>query len=81
MFQVNGAMIYVDPDGQVQGYEDVFTKIDMCQRALRGGRARRGLRGALHPLSSDVPAAKSIFSDRLSNSLFTRGPSPVKSMT
>jgi len=32
MFQVNGAMIYVDPDGQVQGYEDVFTKIDMCRR-------------------------------------------------
>jgi quercetin dioxygenase-like cupin family protein len=32
MFQVNGCMIYVDPDGRVQGYEDVFTKIDMCQR-------------------------------------------------
>ena len=22
LFQVNGAMIYVDPDGKVQGYED-----------------------------------------------------------
>jgi 2,4'-dihydroxyacetophenone dioxygenase len=32
LFQVNGAMIYVDPDGQVQGYEDVFTKIDLCRR-------------------------------------------------
>ena len=32
LFQVNGAMIYVDPDGKVQGYEDVFTKIDMCRR-------------------------------------------------
>jgi 2,4'-dihydroxyacetophenone dioxygenase len=32
LFQVNGAMIYVDPDGAVQGYEDVFTKIDMCKR-------------------------------------------------
>jgi hypothetical protein len=31
MFQVNGAMIYVDPDGAVLGYEDVFTKIDMCR--------------------------------------------------
>jgi 2,4'-dihydroxyacetophenone dioxygenase len=31
LFQVNGAMIYVDPDGRVQGYEDVFTKIDMCR--------------------------------------------------
>jgi hypothetical protein len=32
MFQVNGAMVYVDPDGRVQGYEDVFTKIEMCER-------------------------------------------------
>ena len=32
MFQVNGAMIYVDPDGKVLGYEDVFSKIDACRR-------------------------------------------------
>ena len=32
LFQVNGAMIYVDPDGEVLGYEDVFTKIDHCRR-------------------------------------------------
>lgn len=25
-------MIYVDPDGAVLGYEDVFTKIDLCRR-------------------------------------------------
>jgi 2,4'-dihydroxyacetophenone dioxygenase len=31
MFQVNGAMIYVDPDGGVLGYEDVFSKIDACR--------------------------------------------------
>jgi len=31
-FQVNGTMLYVDPDGKVQGYEDVFTKIEMCRR-------------------------------------------------
>ncbi|MDB5733696.1 MAG: cupin [Alphaproteobacteria bacterium] len=31
MFQVNGVMIYVDPDGGVLGYEDVFTKIDLCR--------------------------------------------------
>ena len=30
-FQVNGVMIYVDPWGKVQGYEDVFTKIEMCR--------------------------------------------------
>jgi len=32
MFQVNGLMLYVDPVGNVLGYEDVFTKIDMCRR-------------------------------------------------
>jgi hypothetical protein len=32
LFQVNGAMIYVDPDGGVLGYEDVFTKINLCRR-------------------------------------------------
>ena len=32
MFQVNGCMIYVDPWGETTGYEDVFTKIDMCRR-------------------------------------------------
>jgi len=32
LFQVNGTMLYVDPDGTVLGYEDVFTKIDLCRR-------------------------------------------------
>ena len=27
MFQVNGAMIHVDPDGATLGYDDVFTRI------------------------------------------------------
>ena len=31
LFQVNGVMLYVDPDGAVMGYEDVFTKIDLCR--------------------------------------------------
>ncbi|MBL4646639.1 MAG: 2,4'-dihydroxyacetophenone dioxygenase family protein [Rhizobiales bacterium] len=31
MFQVNGIMSYVDPWGKPLGYEDVFTKIDMCR--------------------------------------------------
>jgi quercetin dioxygenase-like cupin family protein len=30
-FQVNGIMYYVDPWGKPMGYEDVFTKIDMCR--------------------------------------------------
>lgn len=32
LFQVNGVMYYVDPWGEHLGYEDVFTKIDMCRR-------------------------------------------------
>lgn len=35
LFQVNGAMIYVDPDGGVKGYEDVFSKIENCRRHYR----------------------------------------------
>lgn len=31
LFQVNGVMYYVDPYGKHLGYEDVFTKIDMCR--------------------------------------------------
>ncbi|WP_238529732.1 2,4'-dihydroxyacetophenone dioxygenase family protein [Pseudooceanicola batsensis] len=31
LFQVNGVMSYVDPWGEPVGYEDVFTKIDMCR--------------------------------------------------
>lgn len=31
-FQVNGIMYYVDPWGQALGYEDVFSKIDLCRR-------------------------------------------------
>ncbi len=31
-FQVNGVMLYVDPYGKTLGYEDVFTKIDMCRK-------------------------------------------------
>jgi quercetin dioxygenase-like cupin family protein len=30
-FHIGGAMIYVDADGRQTGYEDVFTKIDMCR--------------------------------------------------
>lgn len=32
LFQVNGVMYYVDPWGKYLGYEDVFTKIDMCRK-------------------------------------------------
>jgi hypothetical protein len=39
LFQVNGAMIYVDPDGVCTGFDDVFTRIDKC----RAHYARVGL--------------------------------------
>ena len=32
LFQVSGAMVYVDPDGAPIGYDDVFSKIEMCRR-------------------------------------------------
>ena len=31
LFQVNGAMIYVDPDGKATGFDDVFTRIEKCR--------------------------------------------------
>jgi len=31
-FQVNGVMCYVDPWGEVLGYEDVFSKIELCRK-------------------------------------------------
>ena len=32
LFNISGAMIYVDAEGRQVGYEDVFTKIEMCRR-------------------------------------------------
>lgn len=31
-FNINGAMIYLDEQGNQIGYEDVFTKLDMCRK-------------------------------------------------
>jgi len=31
-FNIHGAMVYVDEQGQHTGYEDVFTKIEMCRK-------------------------------------------------
>ena len=31
-FNISGAMIYLDDEGRQNGYEDVFTKIDMCRQ-------------------------------------------------
>jgi 2,4'-dihydroxyacetophenone dioxygenase len=32
MFNVTGALVYVDPWGKPTGYEDVFTKLDLARR-------------------------------------------------
>lgn len=32
LFNIHGAMVYVDADGNQVGYEDVFTKIEMCRK-------------------------------------------------
>jgi 2,4'-dihydroxyacetophenone dioxygenase len=32
LFQVRGAMIYVDSAGKTLGFDDVFTKIERCQK-------------------------------------------------
>lgn len=32
LFNIHGAMVYVDEDGRQTGYEDVFSKIEMCRR-------------------------------------------------
>jgi hypothetical protein len=32
LFNVNGALIYVDEKGDTVGYEDVFAKIEMCRK-------------------------------------------------
>jgi quercetin dioxygenase-like cupin family protein len=32
LFHITGAMIYVDPWGKVTGFEDVFSKIEMCRK-------------------------------------------------
>ena len=31
LFQVNGALIYVDPQGKATGYEDVFTRVEKAR--------------------------------------------------
>ncbi len=30
-FTISGAMLYVDEEGRTTGYDDVFTKLDMCR--------------------------------------------------
>ena len=41
-FNIHGAMVYVDEQGAVTGYEDVFTKIGMCRRHYAGNGLGEG---------------------------------------
>jgi 2,4'-dihydroxyacetophenone dioxygenase len=31
-FNISGAMVYLDENGNTTGYEDVFTKIELCRQ-------------------------------------------------
>ena len=49
LFNVSGAMIYLDARGRQTGYEDVYTKIEMCRKhyaavGLGAGFVRRFIR-------------------------------------
>lgn len=35
-FNISGAMIYLDQHGRLNGYEDVFTKIERCRANYAG---------------------------------------------
>ena len=66
LFQVNGVMIYVDPDGGVLGYEDVFTKIDLCRAHYEKVGLGAGLCGSVHPLALALTGSNSGADARLS---------------
>jgi quercetin dioxygenase-like cupin family protein len=36
LFNIHGAMVYLDADGKQSGYEDVFSKIAMCRAHYAG---------------------------------------------
>ena len=54
-FNISGAMIYLDADGRQIGYEDVWTKIEMCRAALRRRRARRATTSSSSSADEGVP--------------------------
>jgi hypothetical protein len=35
LFNISGAMIYLDAEGNTIGYEDIFTKLEMCRGTTR----------------------------------------------
>ena len=55
-FNIQGAMIYVDADGRQTGYEDVWTKIDMCRAHYRDNGLGAAYVDAVHPLTPESAA-------------------------
>ena len=51
-FNISGAMIYLDEAGRQIGYEDVWTKIEMCRAHYAAYGLGAGYRRAVHPLTS-----------------------------
>ena len=47
LFNIHGAMVYVDADGRQTGYEDVFSKIAMCRAHYEANEYEKAL--ALEP--------------------------------
>lgn len=48
LFHVTGGYVYVDPQGQAEGYEDVFTKLDAARRHFAAtGRDEAELRALM----------------------------------
>ena len=61
-FNITGSMVYLDENHRQIGYEDVFTKIDMCRAHYAAMRARgrlcrpvRPLTGAALPVDGTLP--------------------------
>ena len=59
-FNISGCMYYVDAEGRNTGFEDVFTKIDMC----RAHYARSGLGPTMSTSSSADSFAPGLFAGR-----------------
>ena len=85
LFQVNGAMIYVDPDGKTTGYDDVFTRstnagpttrrTDSGRTMSTSSSGERGSRQPAQAASSLRVASPAIFLEAFRNSRATILPS------
>ena len=54
LFQVNGALMYVDQEGGAMGYDDVFTRLEGTRRHYESVGRRRGVPGHAHPVIGEL---------------------------